>query len=659
VQDFFAAGFVANDLDFVPAPMVMRIADLFIGGRSFAKKSGLVPEKVWSVISRNVDSLLMFFHLLMNRERIQLIDYESNFTSNFYTLGQLAVPVHPRIYAAVKNLALDKLESVDLSRISESSEKDANLSRGGGRRSCQEPGVPMMERTTDPAARATPTSRPVRVATFDVSRISTAVRRHEALLRYARYLFIFNIVIFLWVAIPQLSQVTSFRGLTELAVGPAWQWAALVLGSVGGTYLILAHRLWWAYAVIFLAQVGYFVVMPSPDKQVLWVSTLMTYSVIILPPMRPLVPLATELAIMNIGFAYIMFVCCLYSATWTASARRVPPEAYGRRPSLFEPLRPSRLLDALLPGHRSQKVTLGEAALFALSSASFVAASMAPFYGLRRVQNAFMAVAAQLLACAREGFPAQPAQATIACWADHYPWSRAAIDLGAPIGVTVVCLVLANRLRHLGRRHFIQRLAELPLSPVGSTLFLRAFRDDQVRIRRASRNLFSSVFDLGRVPTTLDELMLERLDGSGDLIAIGNPQDRKGAARRSPWGAQRLYVDDAHWHETVVTLMRDADRIVLCVDASAGVRWEIAHVLRGGHSNKTLFFLNPSLDVGIRTRLLREDFGVSGPDLASINTDGVLALRLTSTEQTMLVFYAKPERDAYLAVMRLAFKDKR
>jgi hypothetical protein len=72
------------------------------------------------------------------------------------------------------------------------------------------------------------------------------------------------------------------------------------------------------------------------------------------------------------------------------------------------------------------------------------------------------------------------------------------------------------------------------------------------------------MFDLGRVPATLDELMLERLDGRGDLLAIGNPHDSKGAARESPWGAQRPYVDDAHWHETLTALPRDADRIV-CV----------------------------------------------------------------------------------------------
>ena len=496
----------------------------------------------------------------------------------------------------------------------------------------------------------------MRISTLDISGITTTVRRHDALLRYARYMFIYNLVIFVWVAIPQLSQVTSFGRLLELIASPGWKWSALVLGSVGATYLVLAHRLWWAYAVIFLVNVGLFLT-PTADKQIFLDSVIMAYGVITQPLMRPLGPLATDLAIMTIGFCYIMTVYCLYSATWAANGGRIPRGAYGRRPSPLEPLRPSRLLDTLLPGHRSQNVTLWEAALFALSSLLFVAASMAPFYGFRRVQSGFMVFASQAQqACTREGLPAQPFDTTIGCWAGFYPWSRAAIDLGAPVVIAAVCLVAANRLRHFGRQHFVDRLAMLKVSPAGSTLFLRAFRDDQVHIRRASRNLFSSIFDLGRLPATLDELMLERLDGRGDLIAIGNPQDRKGAARKSPWGAQRLYVDDAHWHETVTMLARDADRIVLCVDAGDGVRWEIAHVLQSGHASKTLFFLNPSVDVQTRTRLLGEDFGVSAADLASVNVDRILALRVTSPE-TILMFYAKPERDAYLVVARLAFEE--
>jgi hypothetical protein len=87
------------------------------------------------------------------------------------------------------------------------------------------------------------------------------------------------------------------------------------------------------------------------------------------------------------------------------------------------------------------------------------------------------------------------------------------------------------------------------------------------------------------------------------------------------------------------------------------VQWEIALVLRNGHAKKTLFFLNPSIDVQTRRRLLIEDFGVSVADLASVNVDCLLAIRVTSPEQLILIFCAKPERDAYLVAARLAFED--
>ncbi|MGA7388231.1 MAG: hypothetical protein WBW99_09940 [Pseudolabrys sp.] len=98
----------------------------------------------------------------------------------------------------------------------------------------------------------------MRISTLDISGITTTVRRHEALLRFARYLLLYNLVILLWVVITQLSQMRSFEGLLESIAGLDWKFAALVLGSIGATYLILAHRLWWAYAVIMVAQVGYF-----------------------------------------------------------------------------------------------------------------------------------------------------------------------------------------------------------------------------------------------------------------------------------------------------------------------------------------------------------------------------------------------------------------
>jgi hypothetical protein len=139
----------------------------------------------------------------------------------------------------------------------------------------------------------------------------------------------------------------------------------------------------------------------------------------------------------------------------------------------------------------------------------------------------------------------------------------------------------------------------------------------------------------------------------GDLIAIGNPQDRKCAARQSPWGAQRLYVDDAHWQETVTMLSRDADPVSMQVMGCGGRSDTCCKAV-----TPTLFFLNPSIDVQTRTRQLMEDFGVSAADLASVDVHRILALRMTSPDQLILMLCDKPERDAYLVAARLAFEDQ-
>jgi hypothetical protein len=53
-----------------------------------------------------------------------------------------------------------------------------------------------------------------------------------------------------------------------------------------------------------------------------------------------------------------------------------------------------------------------------------------------------------------------------------------------------------------------------------------------------------------------------------------------------------------------------------------------------------------------------EDFDVSAADLSSIDLDRILAIRMTSPEQLILMLCKKPERDAYLVAARLAFEDQ-
>jgi len=89
------------------------------------------------------------------------------------------------------------------------------------------------------------------------------------------------------------------------------------------------------------------------------------YGVITQPLMRPLAPLATELAIMTIGFCYIMIVYCLYSATWARVVERISARRLRSSPVPIEPLRPLACSITLLQVIITECHAL-EAALFAL-----------------------------------------------------------------------------------------------------------------------------------------------------------------------------------------------------------------------------------------------------------------------------------------------------
>ena len=68
----------------------------------------------------------------------------------------------------------------------------------------------------------------MRISTLDISGITTTVRRHEALLRFVRYLLLYNLVILLWVVITELSQMRSFEGLLESIAGLDWKFKRTV-----------------------------------------------------------------------------------------------------------------------------------------------------------------------------------------------------------------------------------------------------------------------------------------------------------------------------------------------------------------------------------------------------------------------------------------------
>lgn len=126
-------------------------------------------------------------------------------------------------------------------------------------------------------------------------------------------------------------------------------------------------------------------------------------------------------------------------------------------------------------------------------------------------------------------------------------------------------------------------------------LYLRAFADDH---RRLPRNPHTIVDFLGAMviePSTQDGIVLDTATPYGPVVAIGDPDDPI-----PPFGARRIYAEDANWQDIVRDLISQARAIVISMDETPGLAWEIEEIVRQGVADKTLFLMSPDL-----TRLKR------------------------------------------------------
>jgi hypothetical protein len=118
-------------------------------------------------------------------------------------------------------------------------------------------------------------------------------------------------------------------------------------------------------------------------------------------------------------------------------------------------------------------------------------------------------------------------------------------------------------------------------------LFLRAFRDDQVPLRAPKIALFGLVLEIGRRSNSLDQLLLDEATPYGPVVGLGSPTDK-----RPPYGAARGYFTPETWQDAVSQLAASSAFIVICIDATAGVWWEVEQLV-GRHLGKTLFLIHP------------------------------------------------------------------
>lgn len=119
-------------------------------------------------------------------------------------------------------------------------------------------------------------------------------------------------------------------------------------------------------------------------------------------------------------------------------------------------------------------------------------------------------------------------------------------------------------------------------------LFLRSFRDDAVQLGQPKAQLMVRIGRWLGSTSNLDQILLEEGTPYGPVVAIGNPKDQAPPYYR----IAREYFDDETWKEAVSGLAEQAVAIVICVDDTEGVWWEVENVA-ARHIDKTLFLIHP------------------------------------------------------------------
>jgi general secretion pathway protein G len=185
-----------------------------------------------------------------------------------------------------------------------------------------------------------------------------------------------------------------------------------------------------------------------------------------------------------------------------------------------------------------------------------------------------------------------------------------------PFALIAICLAVAAGLRGLAQRSARMSLAAVSRSDRRpAILFLRSFLDDQIGLVLPRRPLLRRILAIGEPAPRLDHLLLEEATPSGPVVAIGLP------GVRPPFGAARVYVHDDEWKSAVAGLAAAARAIVVVIDDTDGVLWELGHIRQAGLAEKTLYLLPPRLSGSreaerILRRELAETSGAFGAILA-------------------------------------------
>jgi hypothetical protein len=179
--------------------------------------------------------------------------------------------------------------------------------------------------------------------------------------------------------------------------------------------------------------------------------------------------------------------------------------------------------------------------------------------------------------------------------------SKLAVQLAWTLPLAVVGIKAAAWLQSLAKRLGGVSVSDVLKHPDDRfVLYLRPFDTDDVVLPTPKLPPWSRLFSYRPLEVRVEEELFDVADGHLPLIAVGKP----GTQDATEGGvAYRAFLADSEWQGYVADKIRRAERIVLVMKASAGVRWEIERVVAEGAAPKTLFLFDPALADAERVEL--------------------------------------------------------
>jgi hypothetical protein len=168
-----------------------------------------------------------------------------------------------------------------------------------------------------------------------------------------------------------------------------------------------------------------------------------------------------------------------------------------------------------------------------------------------------------------------------------------------PIAILAGALLFLFRIGHLVETGRVRRVLRKPDRRGKFVLYLRGFDADAPW--NSSFPIFHwglwgiiSIFrSVGRHPAFALAARFERFIKDATQSVLGDLPLVAVGANGQVLGIGRVVVDPYEWKPSVASLCEDARSIIFLVGGSAGLTWELAHLVEAQHLHKTVFVIPP------------------------------------------------------------------